>query len=102
MAIMVQYDFRPIPGKKLAALVESCQVAANIWKKHGAKPSLWTVGVGEVGNMSFTVSFATYSEYGKCLDAVTMDPEFRAWQARNTESGNAEWVRSNLLREMQL
>jgi len=100
MAIVVQYVFKGVSGKSLPGLIENMHTGAALWKKHGASPRLWTVAVGEIGNFAFSAEFKTYSEYGKCMDALTSDPDFRAWQAKNQESGVGEWVRSNLLREL--
>jgi hypothetical protein len=54
----------------------------------------------EIGNFAFSVEFKSFAEYGKCVDALKADPAFQAWRAKNQESGVAEWVRSNLLREL--
>jgi hypothetical protein len=59
MSILVQYEFRPTPGKDFRGIVESVAVVAGLWKKHGATPTLWNVGLGEMGNMAFTLPFAS-------------------------------------------
>jgi hypothetical protein len=102
MSILVQFDFRPQPGTDFRGIVESARVAAGLWKKHGATPSLWSVGLGEIGNMSFTVPFANCAEYGTCVDALNADPAFREWQVKNIDSGFGQWIRSNLYREIPL
>lgn len=102
MSILVQYDFRPLPGEDFMTLMENVKIAAALWRRHGANPSLWMVGLGETGNMAFTVPFDNYSEYGACLDSLTNDPDFRSWQAKNLKDGAAEWVRSNLYRNLPL
>jgi hypothetical protein len=55
-----------------------------------------------MGNMAFTLPFASIAEYGKCADAITADPAFLDWQVKNADSGLAEWIRSNLYREIPL
>jgi len=50
--------------------------------------------------MAFSAEFASFAEYGKCLDKLNADPAFQTWRAKNQESGLSEWVRSNLLREL--
>ena len=100
MTIVVQYVFKAVPGKSLSVLVESTKEAAALWKKHGASPRVWSVAVGEIGSLAFTAQFDSFAEYGKCFDALSADPAFQAWRAKNNESGAGEWVRSNLLREM--
>jgi hypothetical protein len=64
-------------------------------------PRLWSVAVGEIGNLAFSAEFESFAEYGKCYDALSADPVFQAWRAKNQESGVSEWVRSNLLREIK-
>ena len=100
MAIVVQYLFKAIPGKSLSELIKNINAGAALWKKHGASPRVWSVAVGEIGNLAFTSEFKSFAEYGKCYDALIADPAFQTWRAKNQESGVADWVRSNLLREM--
>ena len=103
MSIVLQFVFKPVPGSDLAQIIEHAKVVARLWKKHGAKEvSLWTVSTGEMGNMAFTVPFETYSEYGKCIDALHVDPEFRKWQAESIKTGMTEWVRGNIARKVPL
>jgi hypothetical protein len=102
MAIVVQYVFRAIPGKSATRLVESVKAGAALWKKHGASPRVWAVAVGEIGNMAFSTEFKSVTEYGKCYDALVADPKFQEWRAKNQESGDSEWVRSNMLREVEI
>ena len=56
-AAAIQYVFRPNPGCDLPALIELVKEAAVLWRKHGADVSLWSVQVGEVGNMSLAARF---------------------------------------------
>jgi hypothetical protein len=92
--------FKAIPGKSLGAIVENMHAAATLWKKHGGTPRMWTASVGEIGSFAFSAEFKTYADYGKCMDSLTADPDFKAWQVKNNDSGAGEWVRSNLLREL--
>jgi hypothetical protein len=100
MAIVVQFVFKALPGKSLATLMENLKAGAALWKKHGASPRVWAVAVGEIGNFAFSAEFQSFAEYGKCVDGLNADPAFQTWRAKNQESGVAEWVRSNLLREL--
>ena len=102
MSILVQYDFRPNPGTDFRGVVESARVAVGLWRKHGGTPQLWSVGLGESGNMSFTVPFASCEAYGQCVDALNADPSFREWQVKNNDSGFGQWVRSNLYHEISV
>jgi len=101
MTVIVQYVFRALPGKSLATLTENLNAGAALWKKHGASPRMWSVAVGESGNMAFSAEFNSFAEYGKCFDALNADPAFQTWRAKHHESGAGEWVRSNLLRELK-
>ena len=100
MAVTLHIVFRAAPGTTNAELTESLTSAAALWKKHGASPRFWAVTVGESGNMVFSAEFTSMAEYGKCVDAVNAEPAFQTWRAKHMESGNLQWVRSNLLREL--
>lgn len=102
MTMIIQHVFKVRPGADMLAVIENAKVAAMPWKKHGAEPSLWSATVGEVGNMAFTAPFASYADYGKCFDALLADPEFRKWQVDVTKAGMAEWVRTNIARQISL
>jgi len=67
-AALVQYVFKPNPGCDMLALLESAKESAAIWRKHGAQVSLWSVQVGEIGNMAFTVRFDSTAKLGAALD----------------------------------
>jgi hypothetical protein len=56
---MLQYVFAPTPGADLPALLGLIKESADLWRKHGAQVSVWSVQVGEVGNM------AKYAVYGR-------------------------------------
>jgi hypothetical protein len=100
MGVALHIVFKPAPGTSYAKLTASIGAAAALWKKHGASPRFWSVAVGESGNMAFSAEFASMAEYGKCTDALYADPTFHAWRAKNMESGELLWVRSDLLREL--
>jgi hypothetical protein len=48
--------------------------SADLWRKHGAQVSVWSVQVGEVGNMVFACRFDSSAQLGATLDAVNADP----------------------------
>ena len=76
---------------------------AKLWQKHGApKPRLWVVAAGGLGNYVLTVEFQNAAEYAKVADPLSADPDFRRWQAGNVQAGALSWVRSNLMREIDL
>lgn len=102
MAVVAQYVFRPNPGAELNAIMERVKEAAALWRKYGAEAHLWTVTMGEIGNLAFSVHFDSFSAYAKCYDKLIADPKFAAWQQKNLASGDANWVRSNLARELPI
>ena len=81
---MLQYVFAPTPGADLPALLGLIKESADLWRKHGAQVSVWSVQVGEVGNM------------------VNADPAFAAWRVKNIKAGLASWVRSNQAYEIPI
>ena len=103
MAYEARYVFRPNPGSDLAAIMESMAEGAALWRKHGApNPKLWTITAGEIGNYVLVVQFNNAAEYANVVDPLSLDPEFRRWQAKNLQDGRITWVRSNLAREVGL
>ena len=103
MAYEARYVFRPNSGADLGTVLEAMKQGALLWQKHGApKPRLWAVTAGELGNYVLTVEFENAAEYAKVVDPLSADPEFRRWQANNVKSGAITWVRSNLMRELDL
>ena len=103
MAYEARYVFRPNPGADLEAVMEAMKQGARLWQKHGApKPRLWIVAAGELGNYVLTVEFQNAAEYAKVADPLSADKEFRSWQAGNVQAGAFSWVRSNLMREIDL
>jgi hypothetical protein len=94
-AAIVQYVFRPNPGCELSQLVSLIKEAATMWRDHGAEVRLWSVQVGEVGNLAFTAGFESTAKLGATLEALNNDQAFAAWRAKNLKAGLATWVRSN-------
>ena len=103
MAYEARYVLRPTPGADLEVVMNEMREGARLWQKHGApRPKLWIVTAGEMGNYVFSVTFPNAAEYAKVVDPLSADPEFRRWQAGNAKSGALTWMRSNLLRELDL
>lgn len=102
MAVVAQYVFRPNPGADLTAVMANVKEAVGLWRKYDAEVHLWTVSMGEIGNMSVTAHFDSYAGYAKCIDQLVADPAFAAWQQKNLASGLSNWVRSNLAREIPI
>jgi hypothetical protein len=103
MAYEARYVFRPNPGADLAVALDAMKQAAALWRKHGAPQArLWTVAAGELGQYALVLQFENATEYAKVTDLLSADDAFRQWQAANVRSGAFTWVRSNLMRELQL
>lgn len=101
-AAVLQYVFRPNPGTNLPDLIGLIKEGAAMWRKHGADVSLWSVQVGEVGNMTFVARFESTAKLGATLDALNGDPNFVTWRAKNLQAGMASWVRSNQAYEIPI
>lgn len=101
-AAILQYVFKPNPGADLGELMALVKESAKLWKKHGADVNLWSVQVGEIGNMAFVARFESYAKLGATVEALNADPAFMAWRAKSIKSGLATWVRSNQLYEVPL
>lgn len=102
MAVNAQFILRPSPGADLNAAIASVREGAGLWRKHGAEVSLWTVSMGEIGNMIFEARFDSYESYARCYDRLTADPAFSTWMQKLTSGGLSTWLRSNLCREILL
>ena len=101
-ATIIQYVFKPNPGCDMSQLMGMIKEAAAIWKTHGADVRLWSVQVGEIGNLAFTAGFESSAKLGATLDALNSDPAFAAWRAKNVKAGLATWVRSNQAYEITI
>ena len=101
-AAVIQYTFKPNPGIEMPALIEMVKEAAVIWRKHGAEVSLWSVQIGEIGNLNFVVRSESSATLGGTLEAVNNDSAFAAWRMKNVKAGLATWVRSNQAYEIPI
>jgi hypothetical protein len=83
--------------------MDAMKRCAALWQKHGApRPRLWVFAAGELGNYVLTLEFENAAAYAKAADPLSADPEFRRWQSDNVGAGGINWVRSNLMREVDL
>ena len=101
-AAIVQYVFKPNPGCDVGQLMGLVKEAATMWRTHGAEVRLWSVQVGEVGNLAFTAGFESSAQLGATLEKLNNDPEFGAWRVKNLKAGLATWVRSNQAYEIPI
>jgi len=101
-SVALQIVSRPLPGADMSKVMANMREAAELWRKSGATIKVYTVSVGEIGNMVFTAQWDSYEAYGKSLDKMVGEQSVQALMARITASGTAEWVRSNLARELPI
>ena len=101
-AAIVQYVFKPNPGCDPLTLLEMVKEGAGIWRKHGAQVSLWSVQVGEIGNLAFTARFDSTAKLGETLEGLNNDPVMAAWRVKNAKANLASWVRSNQAYEIPI
>ena len=93
---------RLLPGADMGQVMANMKDAADLWRSAGADVKIYAVSVGEIGNMVFTARWDNYTAYGKSLDKMVGDQSVQALMARITATGTAEWVRSNLARELPI
>ena len=69
---------------KPETLMEAFKEAAALWKKNGAKEvSLWRLQGSQINHFSFSVRCDSMEEMGKCMDALSTDADFQAWQMKH-------------------
>ena len=99
-SVVLQIVSKPLPGADMGKIMSNMKDAAALWRSSGADVKVYTVSVGEIGNMVFTARWDSYEAYGKTLDKMVGEQSVQALMAKITASGTAEWVRSNLAREL--
>lgn len=103
MAYEARYLFKAGTGADMAAVTEYVRQGADLWAKHGAaRPTLWSVTSGEIGQYVLVVRFDDAAAYGRVADALAADPAFRSWQAHNTRNNTVVWQPSKLVRELPI
>lgn len=101
-SVALQIVSRPLPGADMSKVMANMKDAAALWRSAGAEVKVYTVSVGEIGNMVFAARWDSYEAYGKSLDKMVGEQSVQALMAKITASGTAEWVRSNLARELPI
>jgi hypothetical protein len=101
-SVALQIVSKPVPGADMGAIMSNMKEAAALWRSAGAEVKVYTVSVGEIGNLVFTAHWGSYEAYGKSLDKMVGEQSVQALMAKINASGTAEWVRSNLVREMPI
>jgi hypothetical protein len=98
----IQYVFKPNPGADLEVVMGYIKQAARFWREHGAEASLWSVQVGEIGNMVFAIRCESAAKLGAAIEGVNNDPGFAQWRAATVKAGLTTWVRSNQAYEITI
>lgn len=101
-SVALQIVSKPVPGADMGTIMANMKEAAALWRSAGAEVKVYTVSVGEIGNLVFTAHWGNYEAYGKSLDKMVGEQSVQALMAKINASGTAEWVRSNLVREMPI
>jgi hypothetical protein len=101
-SVALQIVTKPRPGADMGQIMATMKEAATLWRSAGADVKVYTVSVGEVGNLAFVAHWDSYESYGKSLDRMVADQSVQSLIARITASGTTEWVRSNLVRELPI
>ena len=101
-SVVLQIVTKPVPGADMGKVMANMKEAADVWRGSGADVKVYTVSVGEIGNLVFTARWDNFSAYGKSLDKMVGEQSIQALVARIVGSGTTEWVRSNLARELPI
>lgn len=101
-SVVLQIVSKPLPGADMSQVMANLKDAAEIWRKSGATVKVFTVSVGEIGNMVFTAHWENFAAYGKSLDKMVGEQSLQALVAKIVSTGATEWVRSNLARELAI
>ena len=101
-SVILQIVTKPLPGADMGKVMSHMKDAAEVWRSSGADVKIYTVSVGEIGNMVFAARWDNFSAYGKSLDKMVGEQSVQALVARIVGSGTTEWVRSNLARELPI
>lgn len=101
-SVVLQIVTKPVPGADMGKVAANMKEAADVWRGSGADVKIYTVSVGEIGNMVFTARWDSFSAYGKSLDKMVGEQSVQALVAKIVGSGTTEWVRSNLARELPI
>jgi hypothetical protein len=101
-SVALQIVSKPLPGADTGKIMSNMKDAANLWRSAGAVVKVYTVSVGEIGNMVFAAQWDSYEAYGKSLDKMVGEQSIQALMTQINGSGTVEWVRSNLARELPI
>lgn len=100
MALSQATTLRPRPGRYDDFIKVSSQVR-KICQRLGAQVSVWQVQVGSnAGTVTVAIQHADGAAYGQFIDKLNTDGEWQQLIASFQKDPPAEFVQSNLLREL--
>ena len=99
-SVLLQIVCKPLPHIDESKVVASLKDAAEHWRKAGAEVKIYSVSVGELGKLLFTARWNSYTAYGETMDKLTRTESVQNLMGKILKSGNVEWVRGKLAREL--
>jgi hypothetical protein len=99
-SVLLQIVCKPLPHIDENKVVASLKEAAEHWRRAGAEVKIYSVSVGELGKLLFTARWNSYTAYGETMDKLTRTESVQNLMGKILKSGNVEWVRGNLAREL--
>ena len=88
-AVALQIVSKPLPGADMSKVMANMKEAAELWRKSGAEVRVYTVSVGEIGNLVFGARWDSYESYGKSLDKMVGDQSVQNLVSKITDSGSS-------------
>ena len=59
-SVALQIVSKPLPGADMSKIMANMKDAAALWRSAGAEVKVYTVSVGEIGNMVFAARWDSY------------------------------------------
>ncbi len=99
-SVLLQIVCKPLPNVEENKVIASLKESAEHWRTAGAEVKIYSVSVGEIGKLLFTARWKSYTEYGETMDRLTRGESVQNLMGKILKSGNVEWVRGTLAREL--
>ena len=99
-SVLLQIVCKPLPHIDENKVIQSLKEAAELWRRAGAEVKVYSVSVGEIGKLLFTARWKSYKDYGETMDQLTRGDSVQNLMGKILKSGNVEWVRGKLAREL--
>mgnify|MGYP000066484833 CR=1 FL=1 len=101
-SVLLQIVCKPLSSIEESKVIESLRDAAEHWRRAGAEVKIYSVSVGEIGKLLFTARWKSYTDYGETMDKLTRTDSVQNLMGKILKSGNVEWVRGKLARELPI